>query len=138
MSRYHKHHVDANAALREAILFGLFAVTHVQSEGEDEEPGVAGWLVAAAVIYGGVIHNQCHRLCVFLPGDRRTGGEEEGKGAGGARWRSCKLMERQVRAATLDNFAAPRFIAVVKKKEKPRQGRGKGGTPRSGGHFFFV
>lgn len=49
-------------------------------------------------------------------------------------------MERQVRAATLDNFGAPRFMAVVKKKKKEsrvgdKEERERGGLPAK---FFFL
>lgn len=68
-------------------MFGLFAVTRVQSEGEDEE--LEGWgggvlLGAAVMIYGGVIHNRCHRLCVFFCQATDGRGEKTKKGEGGA------------------------------------------------------
>lgn len=94
------------------------------------------------MIYGGVIHNRCHRLCVFFcqatdgRREERKKGEIEAPG-----WRSCKLMERQVRAATLDNFRAVRFMAVVKKekeKEKSRLGQRRVGTRRSEKNFATV
>lgn len=70
------------------------------------------------MIYGGVIHNRCHRLCVFFCQATDGCGEKKKGVKKPPRWRSCKLMERQVRAATLDNFASARFMAVVKKRKR--------------------
>lgn len=44
--------------------------------------GLRRWVGAGVMIYGGVIHNQCHCLCVFFC--QATDGQAEKEERGGA------------------------------------------------------